>query len=77
MVNIIRLQKVLRFGWVVFGCCNFCFQVLGCFGCILGFTELSVVFFIRFYVIVFGKMFQKEQSCVSLLQLVPDCFMSS
>ena len=35
-----------------------------------------VFFFIRFCVFVCGEMFQKEQNCVSLLQLVSDCFMS-
>ena len=46
VINMIRLLRVLRFGWVVFGCCNFCSQILPCFGCIFDLTELFVVVFI-------------------------------
>ena len=45
MVNIFRLLRLLRFGWVVAGSFNLCQLVLGCFGCIFGLTELFVVVF--------------------------------
>ena len=53
VVNIIRLLRVLRFHWVVVGNCNLCEQVSRCFGCMCSLTELFVVVFTRFYVVVF------------------------
>ena len=42
-----------------------------------GLTELFVVVFsLDFMLLLFEKMFQVEESCFSLLQLVKDCFMS-
>ena len=46
VINMIWLWRVLRFGWVVFGSCNFCSQILLCFGCIFDLTELFVEVFI-------------------------------